>query len=139
VPANIEKLNEILADEWAAVRALRRAEKVCVEPGLIEVIKRVRKNSSVTCVSLSGVIRALGGRPTDVPSARFSLQLSDETAGEALDMGMVALQHVEDEIKKLLDLPALLESRRALAAIVQLQREDIRWLKTVGDAQDRGL
>src|SRR5437016_4983182 len=40
----VAKLNEILADEWACVRALRRAETSCDDPGKLEVIKRVRQD-----------------------------------------------------------------------------------------------
>ena len=43
----VEKLNEILADEWACVRTLRRAETRCDDPGRLEMIKRVRKDCSV--------------------------------------------------------------------------------------------
>ena len=61
------KLNEILADEWACVRALRRAESWCDEPGQREIIKRVRKDCSVNCVSLANVVRSLGGGPNGYP------------------------------------------------------------------------
>ena len=86
------KLNEILADEWACVRALRRAEAACDDPGKLEVIKRVRKDCSISSVNLANVIRGLGGRPTDVPSPRFSLKLSQESLDDALDMAQSA-QH----------------------------------------------
>jgi bacterioferritin (cytochrome b1) len=39
----VAKLNEMLADEWACVRALCRAESLCDDPGKRKVIKRVRQ------------------------------------------------------------------------------------------------
>ena len=81
----VDRLNEILANQWACVRALRRAESQCDDPGKLEVIKRVRKDCSVSCVSLANVIRSLGGRPTDIPSTRFSLKLADEGADIIID------------------------------------------------------
>jgi bacterioferritin (cytochrome b1) len=124
----VAKLNEILADEWACVRALRRAEKLCDDPGRREVIKRVRKDCSVNSVNLTNMIRALGGRPTDVPSSRFSLQLSQESLDEALDMAQSAQQHVIAEIESVLDEPGLKSARTALAQVQQLHKEDARWL-----------
>ena len=124
----VEKLNEILADEWACVRTLRRAETKCDDPGRLEMIKRVRKDCSVSCVNLTNVIRALGGRPTDVPSPRFSIQLAGESLAEILDLAQSVQKHVVDEIATLIDDPQLQSTRTALALIQQLHKEDIRWL-----------
>jgi len=129
-----EKLNEILADEWACVRALRRAESQCDDPGKREVIKRIRKDCSVNCVSLANVIRALGGRPTDIPSTRFSLKLSDESLTDTLDMFQSAQRHIVDEIAAVLDEADLKSARSALATVQQLHRENIRWLKSAPTA-----
>ena len=129
------KLNEILADEWACVRALRRAESLCDDPGKLEVIKRVRKDCSINSVNLASIIRTLGGRPTDVPSARFSLKLTDESLAEALDSAQTAQQHIAAEIDSLLGEPELKAVLRPLAQIQQLHKDDIRWLKS---ATDRG-
>jgi hypothetical protein len=126
----VSKLNEILADEWACVRVLRRAESVCDDPGKREVIKRIRKDCSVNCVSLANVIRSLGGRPTDVPSTRFSLRLSDESLADTLDMFQSAQQHIVDEIAALLDDPDLKSARSPLAQVQRLHKENIRWLKS---------
>ncbi len=123
-----ERLNEVLAVEWACVRVLRRAEGKCDEPGLLEVIKRVRKDCSVNCVSLANAVRTLGGRPTDIPSPRFSIQLKEETLPEILDLAQSAQQHIIAEITALLDEPDLAPSRLALGLVVQLHREDVRWL-----------
>ena len=125
-----EKLNEILADEWACVRALRRAESQCDDPGKREVIKRIRKDCSVNCVSLANVIRALGGCPTDIPSARFSLKLADESLADTLDMFQSAQQHIVDEIAAVLDEPDLKSARSPLATVQELHKENIRWLKS---------
>jgi hypothetical protein len=131
MPDLVAKLNEIMADEWACVRVLRRAEAQCSDdPGKLEVIKRVRKDCSVSCVNLANVIRSLGGRPTDVPSPRFSLKLSEESITEALDMAQSAQQHIVAEIGTLIDEPDLKSSRNALDLIEQLHKEDIRWLKS---------
>jgi len=135
MPDLIAKLNEILADEWACVRALRRAESLCDEPGKLEMIKRVRKDSSLSAVSLANVIRALGGRPTDIPSPRFSLQLLQESLGDALDMAQSAQQHIVAEIDALPDEPELKSARAALARIQQLHKDNIRWLKSAGDRE----
>ncbi len=126
----LDKLNEVLADEWACVRALRRAESACDDPGRREVIKRVRKDCSVNSVNLANVIRALGGRPTDVPSPRFSLKLTQESLDEALDLAQSAQQHIIAEIEALLDEPDLKSARTALAQIQQLHKENHRWLNT---------
>lgn len=123
-----DRLNEVLAAEWACVRALRRAESRCDEPGLLEVIKRVRKDCSVNCVTLANAIRALGGRPTDIPSTRFSLQLKDETLPDILDLAQSAQQHILAEITALVDEPDLKDSRSALALVLQLHRDNLRWL-----------
>lgn len=130
MPDLVAKLNEILADEWACVRALRRAEKLCDDPGRSEVVKRVRKECSVNSVNLTNVIRALGGRPTDVPSPRFSLKLSEESLDEALDMAQSAQQHIIAELESLLDEPGLKSARTTLAQVQQLHKEDARWLDT---------
>jgi len=130
MPDLISKLNEILADEWACVRTLRRAETRCDDPGKLEVIKRTRKDCSVNCVGLANVIRALGGRPTDIPSVRFSLKLTDESLGEILDSAQSVQQHIVAEIDALLDEPELKSVRPNLDGIAQLHREDIRWLKS---------
>jgi hypothetical protein len=132
VPDLVAQLNEILANEWACVRALRRAEASCDDPGKLEVIKRVRKDCSFNSVSLANVIRALGGRPTDVPSPRFSLKLSQESLDEALDMAQSAQQHIVAEIGSLLDEPELKATRAQLAQVQQLHKDDIRWLKSMG-------
>jgi bacterioferritin (cytochrome b1) len=126
----VDKLNEVLADEWACVRALRRAESACDDPGQREVIKRVRKDCSVNSVSLANLIRALGGRPTDVPSPRFSLKLAQESLDEAVDLAQSAQQHIIAEIESLLDEPDLKSARTSLAQVQQLHKEDLRWLNT---------
>jgi hypothetical protein len=131
----IGKLNEILADEWACVRALRRAESLCDEPGKLEMIKRVRKDCSLNSVNLANAIRALGGRPTDIPSTRFSLKLTDESLAEALDTVQSAQQHICAEIDALLGEPDLRSARAALAQIQQLHKDDVRWLKSIGDRE----
>jgi hypothetical protein len=126
----IAKLNEVLANEWACVRALRRAEKQCDDPGRIEVIKRVRKDCSLNSVNLANTVRELGGRPTDLPSPRFSLQLSQESLDDALDMAQSAQQHIIAEIESLLDDSGLKSARTALAQVQQLHKDDTRWLNT---------
>jgi len=126
----VNKLNEILADEWACVRALRRAEPLCDDPGKLEVIKRVRKDCSINSVNLANVIRGLGGRPTDVPSPRFSVKLSKESLDDALDMAQSAQQHIIAEIESLLDEPGLKMARSALAQVQQLHQDDTRWLNS---------
>ncbi|HUJ11071.1 MAG TPA: DUF6306 domain-containing protein [Verrucomicrobiae bacterium] len=122
------KLNEILADEWACVRALRRAESQCDDPGKREVIKRTRKECSVNCVSLANVVRELGGRPTDIPSARFTLKLSDELLADSLDLAQSAQRHVLAEIDALIDESDLHSCRDSLATIRKSHDENIRWL-----------
>jgi hypothetical protein len=131
MPDLAAKLNEMLADEWACVRALRRAESRCDDPGLREMIKRVRKDCGVNCVSLANVVRGLGGRPTDIPSARFSLKLADESPTESLDLARSAQQHVVAEIEKLIDEPELRPYRNPLLTIRKLHAENIRWLRSV--------
>ena len=126
----IGKLNEILAAEWACVRALRRAEKQCDDPGRLEVIKRVRKDCSLNSVNLANIVRELGGRPTDLPSPRFSLKLSPESLDEALDMARSAQQHIIAEIELILDDSGLKSARTALAQVQQLHKDDTRWLNT---------
>jgi len=78
----VNQLNEILADEWACVRTLRRAESLCDDPGQREVIKRVRKDCSVNCANLANTVRALGGGPTrprlSIKSYRDALSLVRE-------------------------------------------------------------
>lgn len=129
----VAKLNEILANEWACVRALRRAEPQCDDPGKLEVIKRVRKDCSYNSVSLTNVIRALGGRPTDVPSSRFSLKLSQESLDDALDMAQSAQQHIVAEIGLLLDEAELKSTRAQLAQVQQMHKDDMRWLRSACD------
>src|SRR6266446_2025705 len=99
----VAKLNEILADEWACVRTLRRAEALCDDSGQREVIKRVRKDCSVSCVNLANAVRGLGGRPTDIPSARFSMKLSDESLSDSLDLAQSTQEHIIAEIDAVLD------------------------------------
>lgn len=125
----IDKLNEILADEWACVRTLRRAESKCEDPGQLEMIKRVRKDCSVNSVNLAGIIRSLGGGPTDVPSPRFSLKLSEESLPEILDLAQSTQQHIIAEVETLIDEPDLKTARQQLTLLQQLHKEDIRWLK----------
>lgn len=124
------KLNEILADEWSCVRTLRRAESLCDEPGQREVIKRVRKDCSVNCVSLANVVRGLGGGPTDIPSTRFSLKLSNESLTDVLDLAQSAQEHVIAEIDTLIDEPDIKSYRDPLVIIRKLHAENVRWLKS---------
>ena len=126
----IGKLNEILADEWACVRALRRAESLCDDPGKLEVIKRVRKDCSINCVNLASVVRGLGGGPADIPGARFSLKLSDESLADSLDMVQSAQEHLVAAVDALIDEAELKPHREALSLVRQLHVEDIRWLKS---------
>ncbi len=126
-----DKLNEILAVEWACVRLLRRAEARPDEPGQREVLKRIRKDCSVNCVSLANAVRQLGGSPTDVPSPRFSLKLAQESLGDILDLMQSAQQHVVDEIATLIDEPELEVARSSLALVQRIHQEDMRWLKSV--------
>jgi hypothetical protein len=126
----VAKLNEILADEWACVRTLRRAEALCDDSGQREVIKRVRKDCSVNCVSLANTVRGLGGRPTDIPSARFSLKLSDESLADSLNLAQSTQEHLLAEIDAVIDEPDIKPHREALSLVRQLQAEDIRWLKS---------
>jgi hypothetical protein len=125
-----EKLNEILADELACVRVLRRSESQGNGPVKREVIKRIHKDCSVNCVSLANAVRSLGGRPTDIPSARFSLKLSDESLTDTLDMVQSAQQHIIDEIAAVMDEPDLKSARSSLSLVQQLHKENIRWLKS---------
>ena len=127
----VAKLNEVLADEWACVRALRRAESLCDDPGQREVIKRVRKDCSVNCVNLASVVRRLGGRPADIPSARFSLKLSDESLADSLDMAQSAQEHIVSAVDTLIDEAELKSHREVLSLVRQLHTEDMRWLKSV--------
>ncbi len=124
------KLNEILADEWSCVRTLRRAESLCDEPGQGEVIKRVRRDCSVSCVNLANIVRGLGGRPTDIPSARFSLKLSDESLADVLDLAQSTQEHILSEIDTLIDEPEITSYRVPLVVVRKLHTENIRWLKS---------
>jgi hypothetical protein len=124
------KLNEILADEWSCVRTLRRAESLCDEPGQREVVKRVRRDCSVNCVSLANIVRGLGGRPTDIPSARFSLKLSDESLADVLDLAQSTQEHIMSEIDTLIDEPEIKFYRDPLVIVRKLHTENIRWLKS---------
>ena len=130
MPELVAKLNEILADEWACVRVLRRAESLCDEPGQREVIKRVRKDCSVNCVGLTNIIRGLGGRPTDIPGVRFSVKLADESLADSLDLVQSAQDHLIAEIESLIDEPGIKPHRNQLSLVQQLHVEDIRWLKS---------
>ena len=130
----VAKLNEILADEWACVRALRRAESLCDDPGKLEVIKRVRKDCSVNCVTLANVIRALGAGPTDIPSARFSLKLSGESFGDILDMAQSAQEHIIAAVDALIDEMELKPHQAALLSVRKLHAENNRWLKSAMDS-----
>ncbi|MEI6083836.1 MAG: DUF6306 domain-containing protein [Verrucomicrobiota bacterium] len=125
----VAKLNEILADEWACVRALRRAEALSDEPGRLEVIKRVRKDCSFSCVGLANIVRALGGRPTDLPGTRFSLKLTEESFADAVDMVQAAQRHIIDEIGSVIDEASVASVRSQLSQIQQLHKDDIQWLK----------
>ena len=131
MPEIVTKLNEVLADEWACVRTLRRAESLCDDPGKFEVIRRVRKDCSVNCVSLANVIRGLGGGPTDIPSARFSLKLSGESLVDSLDMAQSAQEHVVAALDTLIDEMELKPHQQALLLIRKLHTENFRWLKSV--------
>ncbi|HTS17079.1 MAG TPA: DUF6306 domain-containing protein [Verrucomicrobiae bacterium] len=126
----VAKVNEILADEWAGVRVLRRAESLAEDPGAHEVIKRVRKDCSVNCVSLANIVRGLGGRPTDIPSARFSLKLANESLAECLDLVQSAQEHIVAEVDSIIDGVELKSCREALLLVRKLHAEDIRWLKS---------
>ena len=126
----VAKLNEMMASEWACVRTLRRAESVCDDPGQLEVIKRVRKDCSVSCVSLANIIRGLGERPTDVPSARFSLKLVDESLADCLDLAQSAQEHIVAEIDLVIDGPEMRSWRDPLALVRELHVVDTRWLKS---------
>jgi hypothetical protein len=110
---------------------LRRAEALSEEPGQLAVLKRVRKECSFHCVTLANAIRALQGRPTDLPSARFSLKLADENLGEAIDLVQSAQQHIIAAITALIDEPGLAASRSALAQVLRLHQDDVRWLKSL--------
>jgi len=127
----VAKLNEILADEWACVRTLRRAQSLCDDPGMLEVIKRVRKDCSINCVSLANVVRGLGGGPTDIPSPRFSLKLSDESLSDSLNMAESAQEHIVAAVDTVMDETEMKPYRAALSLVRQLHIEDIRWLKSV--------
>ena len=100
-------------------------------PASVEVIKRVRKDCSVNCVSLANVVRGLGGGPTDIPSPRFSLKLSDESLADSLDMAQSAQEHIVAAVDTLIDETELKPYREALSLVRQLHTEDIRWLKSV--------
>ena len=126
----VTKVNEILADEWACVRTLRRAESICDDPGKLEVIKRVRKDCSVNCVSLANVVRGLGAGPTDMPSARFSLKLTDESLSDCLDLVQSAQSHIVAAVDALIDSVELKACRETLLPVRQLHTEDIPWLKS---------
>ncbi len=124
-----DKLNEIMSAEWACVRALRRAEALSDGPGQLEVIKRVRKDCSYQCVNLANVVRLLQGRPTDIPSARFSIVMENETFADVVDLVESVQQHIIDELGLLLDEPDLAAVRQQMLQVQQVHIEDIRWLK----------
>ena len=89
----------------------------------------MRKDCSVNCVNLAAAVRQLGGHPTDVPSTRFSLQLKGETLAEILDLAQSAQHYVVAELSRLLDEPNLAPVRSALALVIQLHRDNQRWLQ----------
>jgi hypothetical protein len=124
-----DKVNEIMSAEWACVRALRRAEALSDGPGQLEVIKRVRKDCSYQCVNLANVVRGLQGRPTDIPSARFSMKIENETFADVVDLIRSVQQHIVDELAAVLDEPGLEAFRPQLVQIRQVHTEDIRWLR----------
>jgi bacterioferritin (cytochrome b1) len=126
----VNKLNEILADEWACVRTLRRAEALCDDPGQREVIKRVRKDCSVNCANLANTVRALGGGPTDIPSARFSMKLTDESLADSLGLAQSTQEHVIAEIDAVIDDSEVSPHRDLLLLVRKLHVENIRWLKS---------
>jgi hypothetical protein len=131
MPDFAAKLNEIMADEWACVRTLRRAEALCDDPGKLEVIKRVRKDCSINCVSLANVIRALGGRPIDVPSARFSQKLAEESLADCIDLAQSTQEHIVAEIDTVIDESEMKSHRDPLLLVRELHIVDMRWLKSV--------
>jgi hypothetical protein len=126
----VNQLNEILADEWACVRTLRRAEALCDDPGKCEVIKRVRKDCSVNCASLANAVRGLGGGPTDIPSGRFSLKLSDESLADSLDLAQSTQEHIIAEIDTVIDDSEMRPHRDPLLLVRKLHVENIRWLRS---------
>ena len=126
----VARLNEMMANEWACVRTLRRAESVCDDPGQLEVIKRVRKDCSVNCVNLANIIRGLGGRPTDIPSPRFSLKLVEESLADCLGLAQSAQEHIVAEIDTVIDEPEIKPYRGPLALVRELHVVDTRWLKS---------
>lgn len=77
------ELNTILAEVWSLVRLLRKLEHVTVHPGTSEALKRVRRDVSAHCATLSGIVRALGEGPVDRPSATAA-QLGAATDESAL-------------------------------------------------------
>ena len=131
MPKLAAKLNEILADEWACVRALRRAEAECNDPARCEMIKRTRKDCSVNCVSLANVVRGLGGRPTDVPSPRFTLKLTDESMTDSLDLAQSAQRHIIAEIDAVIDDADLAGFRDQLVSVLKYHTENVRWLTKI--------
>jgi hypothetical protein len=94
------------------------------------MIKRVRKDGSVNCVSLANIVRGLGGGPTDIPSARFSLKLSDESLTDSLDLVQSTQEHIVAGIDTLIDGPEIKPYRDALLLVRKLHAENIRWLKS---------
>src|SRR5260221_5153685 len=124
MPELAAKLNEVMAREWGCGRPLRRAESICDDPGQLEVIKRVRKDCSVNCVSLANIIRGLGGRPTDVPSARFSLKLADESLADCLDLAQSTQEHILAEADAVIDEPETKPWRNTLSLVRELHVTD---------------
>jgi hypothetical protein len=88
----------------------------------------VRKGCSVNCVSLANVVRGLGSGPTDIPGARFSLKLSDESLADSLDMAQSAQEHIVAAVDALIDETELKPHRHALLLVRRLHAENIRWL-----------
>lgn len=131
--APADRLNEVLAVEWACVRCLRRAEPLATDPALREVVKRMRKESGLHCVTLANAVRALGGHPTDIPNPRFALKLRNETLDDVLDLAASAQTHIVAELTTLLDEPPFKPVRSALAQVRQHHQDDLRWLQAVRD------
>ncbi len=77
------------------------------------------------------MVRGLGGGPTDITGARFSLKLSDESLADSLDMAQSAQEHIVAAVDALIDETELKLHRHALLLVRRLHAEDIRWLKSV--------
>jgi len=89
------------------------------------------RDCSVNCVSLANAVRGLGGGPTDIPSARFSLKLTDESLTElppTLPVNPGA--HHRREFDAVIDGSGIKPYRDALLTVRKLHTENIRWLKS---------